>query len=354
MATSYILILNLLFLPLFLLVVLFINNLERSKKTPITSTKILDLRVYPIKSCRGFSVKSTRLLRTGVDLDRQYMFVTAEDNKFITIRQISKMTLINTGLSEDGSKLLITTPDPGVRIEVPSHPTKEWLEENTSEAKVEIWGQHVQARAYPASLSKPISDFLGKPVLLVYKGPWTEPRVLRGSGAPKYLGRTQSLGFADMLPTLVGSLASMAELNSRLRAAGIDDEWSIERFRPNIIVQGNTPWEEDIWKTLRIVPSPEDQKGTEKEEKPSKGLVLNVISRCLRCRVPNVDPNTAVEHKTQPWDTLMKYRRIDKGLRFKPAFGMLCAPYDEGEIKVGMTLEVLETTNDHVFMSPMA
>lgn len=349
MAASYILILNLVFLPVLLLITVFIFNRSNSKKTVLTSTKILDLRVYPIKSCRGFSVASTRLLRTGVELDRQYMFVDAADNKFITIRQISKMTLINTALSEDGSMLVVTAPDPNVRIEVPSHPTKEWLEENTTDDKVEIWGQKVQAKVYPASLSKPISDFLGKPVLLVYKGPWTEPRVLRGNGAPEFLGRTQSLGFADMFPTLVGSLASMAELNSRLRAAGIEEDWSIERFRPNIIVQGNTPWEEDTWKTIRIVPAQDE----EKRGKSGQGLVLNVLSRCLRCRVPNVDPNTAVEHKTQPWDTLMSYRRIDKGLRFKPAFGMLCAPYDEGEIKVGMALEVLETTNDHMFRSPM-
>lgn len=339
---TWILYLNLAFFPLFLIALAYYqSNPKRKELRALSSSKILDIRVYPIKSCRGFSVTSTRLLKTGLDLDRQFMFVTAADSKFITIRQISQMTLINTALSDDGSKLIVSIANPKVHIEVPSHPTKEWLDKNTTETSVEIWGSWVAARAFPESLSKPISDFLGSPVLLVYKGPWTAPREL----PPKLLGREQSVGFADMMPALVGSLASFGELRSRLRTNGIHENWTIERFRPNIIVQGNTPWEEDTWKTLRISSDQEDvQKG-----KAPKSIVLDVPVRCLRCQVPNVDPDTAEKHKSQPWDTLMSYRRIDKGLRFKPAFGMLTCPREEGEIKVGMELEVLEHTNDHDF-----
>lgn len=43
----------------------------------------------------------------------------------------------------------------------------------------------------------------------------------------------------------------------------------------------------------------------------------------------------------------MSYRRIDWGMKWKPCFGMLCAPKDEGEIKVGDAFEVTDTTNKH-------
>lgn len=69
-----------------------------------------------------------------------------------------------------------------------------------------------------------------------------------------------------------------------------------------------------------------------------------------RCSVPNVNPETAVKHKKQPWDTLVSYRRIDSGLRAKPVFGMLCVPRDEGQVKVGMKLQVLETTENHKYL----
>jgi uncharacterized protein YcbX len=63
-----------------------------------------------------------------------------------------------------------------------------------------------------------------------------------------------------------------------------------------------------------------------------------------------VDPDTAEKHKTQPWDTLMSYRRIDEGMKYKPCFGMLSAPRNEGDIEVGMRFEVLEETNTHRYI----
>jgi uncharacterized protein YcbX len=63
--------------------------------------------------------------------------------------------------------------------------------------------------------------------------------------------------------------------------------------------------------------------------------------------VPNVEPSTAQQHKTEPWNTLMSYRRIDEGIKFKPCFGMLSVPRSEGEIEVGMILEVMAETNKH-------
>ena len=163
--------------------------------------------------------------------------------------------------------------------------------------------------------------------------------MLRGCGAPELLGRTEATKFADMMPVLVGSMASIGELNKRLAREG-EDEIEIERFRPNIIIRGSQPWDEDRWKALRI----SDGKAA---------LNLDVVCRCLRCQVPNVDPETAEKHPRQPWNQLMSYRRIDPGLKFKPSFGMLCVPREEGLIEVGMRFDVTATTNDHFFISPM-
>lgn len=175
----------------------------------------------------------------------------------------------------------------------------------------------------------------------MYKGP--ERRILRGNGAPEILGREQDTYFPDVHPVLIASAASIEELNARLVKGG-NEAITIERFRPNIVVTGDVPWEEDSWKVVRIV-------GNDKDGKRGDGAVeLDVVARCARCQVPNVDPDTAEKHRRQPWDTLMKYRRVDEGIKFKPCFGMLSAPRQEGRVEVGMGFEVVEVTDGHRYI----
>ncbi|KAE8419491.1 hypothetical protein BDV36DRAFT_307804 [Aspergillus pseudocaelatus] len=312
-----------------------LTNILDSHMLPYIN-EIVSLRVYPVKSCRGLEVKSAQLFRTGLDLDRNWMFISAETREFLTIRTNSNMTLLRTAFDADTDQLSIFTKQH--KIQIPAHPISDWLQNNTEITNVHIWGQETDAREYHTSLTQPFSDFLDMDVRLVYKGP--TPRVLRGCGAPEFLGRTEATKFADMMPVQVASMSSLGELNERLVQAG-ESEVDIERFRPNIIIRGSAPWDEDRWKTLRI---------TNSYERP---LDLDVVCRCLRCHVPSVDPDTADTHPRQPWNQHMKYRRIDPGLKFKPAFGMLCVPRAEGLVEVGMKLNVTAMTDDHFFINPM-
>lgn len=248
-------------------------------------TKIIEIRVYPIKSCRGFKVKRAKLLKTGLDLDRQWMFVDAGSMDFLTIRQISKMTLIDTVLREnDELEVSIRNSQPKVQFAIPAHPSKQWLDENTELSEVEIWKKKVDGYIYPKELTAPFSKFFEKEVRLAYKGP--TPRILGGNGAPEVLGRTESTKFADLAPLQIANQKSIEELNSRLSQIG-HEPISIERFRPNIVIEGETPWYEDTWKTIKI-------------GEQGKSTTLDVVARCARCQVPNVDPDTAVKDKKQP------------------------------------------------------
>lgn len=313
-------------------------RLDRSPPLP-PPTVVKEIRVYPIKSCRGFTVQKTKLLKTGLDLDRNWMFVDAATMKFLTIRQISNMTLIDTAINEDDELEVSIRNQKDVHFAIPAHPTKKWLQENTTlNPECEIWGQKVDAYVYPEEMTKPFSKFFDKDVRLVFKGP--TPRLLKGNAAPEVLGRTETTKFADLMPVQVSNQKSIDELNSRLKAAD-ESPISIERFRPNIVVNGDEPWYEDSWKTVRINTG---EKGS---------VTLDVAARCARCQVPNVDPDTAVKHKKQPWNMLMKYRRIDKGITFKPCFGMLCCPREEGEVKVGMEFEILKVTDKHLYIQGM-
>ncbi|RLL96812.1 hypothetical protein CFD26_105795 [Aspergillus turcosus] len=300
-----------------------------------TTSEIVSLRIYPIKSCRGFEITKTNLRLQGLDLDRQWMFVDAKTHEFLTIRQIPQMTLINTALSEDGNSLLLSITGSDEKIQIPARPDPAWLAAHTTLSQVKIWDTVTDGHVYGDAVNAPFCRFLNRDVCLVYKGP--TPRILQGNGDPRLLGREQSTNFPDVHPVLIASEASLAELNQRLLRNGAEPI-TVERFRANIIIRGSVPWAEDSWKTVRI----SSERGQE--------LDFDVVARCARCQVPNVDPDTGEKHKREPWDTLMSYRRVDEGIKYKPCFGMLSAPRNEGVVEVGMKFEVLEETMQHRYI----
>jgi len=328
---------------------------------PSATSEITELRIYPIKSCRGISIQKSYLTRQGLDLDRRWMFVDAETMKFITIRDISEMTLIDTSLDASSTNLTISIRSTPHSITIPARPSPEWLSSNTTISQVNIWDYETDGYIYSDSINFIFTEFFSKPVKLVYKGP--TPRIVRGNGAPEILGREESTNFPDVMPLLIANEASLRELNERLKGKG-HDEIGVERFRPNIIVKGGedstgltkgglpSAWTEDSWKTVRILPPGEQKTGIAQSifgggDKP---LEIDVQARCARCQVPNVDPDTAEKDKKEPWDTLVSYRRVDEGIKWKPCFGMLSCPRNEGEVEVGMKFEVTETTDKHKYI----
>lgn len=137
-------------------------------------TEISQLRVYPIKSCRGIEVKKSFLTKGGLDLDRRWMFVDGTSNKFITIRDISELTLVDTAFasatdtgSEDDELLVISIRNTDKRVMVPARPTQKWLEENTTLAHVDIWDYDTDGYIYKDEVNSVFVDFFKKPVKLL-------------------------------------------------------------------------------------------------------------------------------------------------------------------------------------------
>lgn len=332
---------------------------------PPPSAEITSLYIYPIKSCRGIPLSHSYLTKRGLDLDRQWMFVDAETLGFITIRQVSQLTLIDTALiphsapdeapnNNNSESLCISIRNTDQKVIIPARPTPEWLQDNTELKNVKIWDYETDGYVYGEGINNLFSKFLDKPVKLVYKGP--TPRKLSGNGALRVLGREGSTNFPDVLPVLLVNEASMDELNSRLKEKG-SKQITVERFRPNVVIRGEPvgdaalgPWSEDSWKLIRIVNQPAQQGILGWSGDGGKGLELDVQARCARCQVPNVDPETAEKDLHEPWDTLVSYRRIDPGIKWKPCFGMLSVPRNEGPIEVGMKFEILETTEEHKYL----
>lgn len=167
-----------------------------------TVSEITELRVYPIKSCRGIVVSSSFLTSQGLDLDRRWMFADAKTKTFLTIREISEMTLIDTELveaeDEDDDELRIGIRNTANQVSIPARPTQEWLVENTDLLPVTVWSTETDGYCYRDGVNKIFSEFFGRDVVLIYKGP--QPRIVGGNGAPHLLGRTASVNFPDVMP----------------------------------------------------------------------------------------------------------------------------------------------------------
>ena len=114
------------------------------------------------------------------------------------------------------------------------------------------------------------------------------------------------MGFADGYAYLVTGESSLAELNARLLAKG-HSALPMNRFRPNIVIEGVEAHDEDRIGLLRIATG-------------DGPIVLRPVKPCARCPIPNIDPATA---HSQPivGDTLQGYRRSER-LKGSVTFGM--------------------------------
>jgi uncharacterized protein len=61
-------------------------------------TRVVSLRVFPVKGCRPIPLESARVAPTGLLYDRHWMVVSADTGRFITQRQESKLCQVAVNL----------------------------------------------------------------------------------------------------------------------------------------------------------------------------------------------------------------------------------------------------------------
>jgi uncharacterized protein len=262
-----------------------------SAPLPDVTARISRLFVYPVKSCAGVEVTEAVLTETGLDLDRAWMVVD-DQGEFVTQRELPRMALIRPQLKH----YEVVLRAPGM---LALHLAIDAVEEPVN---VKLWDDAVQAFDMGAVAAQWFSDFLGRKLRLVRFDP--DHRRL---SSPQWTGGVEALNqFSDGFPLLVVGEASLAELNDKLVAAG-HGAVGIERFRPNIVLAGIEPQDEDRLDVLRIADGDEE-------------VLLRPVKPCPRCPIPDIDPATA-QIDPQVSDTLQTYRKNDR-LQGAVTFGM--------------------------------
>jgi uncharacterized protein YcbX len=231
--------------------------------------QISGLFVYPVKSGAGMAVDAWELDARGLAHDRSYMVVDA-DGTFLTQREAPRLALIRPVLAEP---LRIRTPQ-GSADALPG-----------PERPVTVWNFQGTAQDCGDEVAELIGDLLERSCRLVF--------------AQAGLGRRSDddgsdLGFADGYPLLLIGEASLADLNARLPSP-----LPMDRFRPNVVVSGSAPFEEDEWTRIGL-----------------GGIPADVVKPCLRCAITRVDQATGIRGDGEPLRTLGTFRKVKGGVQF--------------------------------------
>ena len=263
---------------------------------------ISELSIYPIKSLKGIPLEAALVEDRGLKYDRRWMLVD-ENWQFITQREVPKMATVKVEVGESG----LAVSANGREFPVP-------LEPGTGETEnVKVWNSTVKSEFYSDEVNSWFSEVLGVSCRLVAM-PETSKRIV----SPDYAVRRfeDTVSFADGYPFLLIGEGSLADLNSRL-----ETPVPMNRFRPNFVVKGSEPFEEDSWKRVRI-----------------GATEFHIVKPCARCVITTVDQSSGKKGK-EPLATLSQYRNRNGNVMFGQN---LIAESAGGTVRLGDEVEVLE------------
>jgi uncharacterized protein len=265
---------------------------------------LTELYTYPVKSCRGIRLDAARMDQTGLTDDRHWMLVRP-NGRFVTQRELPRMALIATALSAES----LTLAAPGMMMLAVARAA------SAATLDVTVWKFDGRGIDCGDEAARWVSGFLETPLRLV-RFDAQMPRVCSPEWTPGARAITE---FSDGFPMLIISRASLAELNSRLPKA-----LPMERFRPNLVLDGVGAYDEDRIHELR-----------------AEGVTIRIVKPCMRCAITTTDQQKGERDGVEPLQTL-------KGFRFNSelhgvAFGQNAIPMDGigRELHVGQEFQIV-------------
>lgn len=245
--------------------------------------RIVSLHVYPVKGCRALDRSRSVLTVTGLEWDRNWMFVN-DAGRFLSQRECAGLALIDVAMTER-ELVFSAAGHPDLRCP---------LAAAGATRRVVIWRDNCLARESGVDTRDWLERVAGVRGQLV-RGLAGETR----TSDPVFTGsdRGQTF-FPDAYALLVANTASLAALNARLPAP-----LPMNRFRPNIVIDGVEAFDEDRMLWLR-----------------AGAIALKCVKPCTRCIVTTTDQRTGERDGNEPLRALRQFRWVPalKGV----AFGM--------------------------------
>ncbi|MFG2136497.1 MOSC domain-containing protein [Streptomyces sp. NPDC048650] len=266
------------------------------------------IHLYPIKSIAGSGPGEAVVEPWGLAGDRRWMVVDA-GRKLLTQRQQAKMASAHAeGLATGGLRLTAPGMAP-LTVEVPAP---------GATVPVQHFREKIEAVPAAPEAAAWFREYLGVEAELVH----LDAPEIRRPVDPAYSRPGDTVTFADGYPLLLTATSSLDALNSLIAQGDHADEGPLpmNRFRPNVVVDGTAPWAEDDWHRVRI-----------------GEVIFQVAKPSARCVVTTTDQHTA-ERGKEPLRTLGRHRRFGDRL----LFGQNLIPRGSGTIRIGDPFEILD------------
>ncbi|KAK3688579.1 hypothetical protein B0T22DRAFT_379514 [Podospora appendiculata] len=364
--------------------------------------KIRSLWVYPVKSCKGIEVMQAKVLPSGLEFDRLFTLAqlkspfpvsldasteekTRHEWAFVTQRQYPLLATVQVDLylpdivkSKSTGQLFNPAeaftvlrfpwqergwqgkldwlvaklgrgrhalPEKEIVLPVAFPTVAEIAENGYKYEQVRIWKDTVTALNMEAELPRELAQYLGVSNKLgIFRvDPAQLRQVYRCAPTEAEAGYQPVTGFQDAYPLHLLNMSSVRDLETKIEK---DDKLTVldpRRFRANIIVDGVDAYDEDTWKTVQFKPAPS---ATRREK-----TTFHVSCRTVRCKMPNVDPDSGLRHPVEPAWSLRKHRDVDEGAKLNGCLGMQLTPLFEkvdslesmeSWLEVGMSIDVVE------------
>lgn len=279
--------------------------------------KISGIFVYPIKSLGGIPLETALVERRGLQFDRRYLLVD-EKNGFLTQREFPKMATIGVSLSETG---LTATAAGFESLSIP------FETDGADRVSVRIWKSVCDALVLGREINQWFGAVLETDCRLVFMPDDSERQI-----NARFNQGDELVSFADGYPLLLIGEGSLEDLNGRL-----EEKLPMNRFRPNLVVEGSEPFAEDRWKNVRIGQT-----------------VFRLTKPCARCVITTIDQGLGETAGKEPLRTLSQYRMArdvfpdsleDLDLeKTAVLFGENLVPENPGHfLKLGDQVEVLDS-----------
>ena len=252
-------------------------------------------------------VSVSGLVAAGVH-DREWMLVTNE-GQFLTQRECPRMATIVPRVESES--LVVSAP--GMQpLRLPL------AQQAGTTLRVQIWDDTVDAIDCGDAAAGWFGQALGTVCRLVR----FRPDLVRPTSTKWTQSAPSSARFADAYPLLLIGQSALDEINERMAGAG-RAALPMDRFRPNLVVAGTDPFEEDYTESLR-----------------AGAVVIKPVKPCARCPIPAIDQATGIPG-LDPLDILQSWR-TKAVLDGAVCVGMNCIVSEGagGTLRVGQALEV--------------
>ncbi|MCY4726144.1 MOSC domain-containing protein [Nocardioides sp. STR2] len=271
--------------------------------------RLVQLNVHPLKSGAIRPLTSATVLPRGLADDRTWMIVDG-DRCLVSAREVHRLFTV-----------VADTPatDPSVaaalRLRAPGHPDLLVDVPQTAPVDVRLFSLHLRARPAGRDADAWLRAVLGRDDLHLVWCHAPEERTLQ----PGFSRPGDHAAFPDSFPVTIASLASMRRLDDWMVEQALElseeppDPLPVERFRANLVVDGDEPFAEDRWTRVVVGDVP-----------------FRVGKPVGRCVMATLDPVTLTTSE-EPTRTLARHRRVDGKL----FFAVHLVPETSGRIGVG-------------------